>query len=54
MVSQKTKIINEQGMHMRPASVLSQALAPFESSIKILFNGNEYDAKSVMMLMAAC
>ena len=54
MVSQKTKIINEQGMHMRPASVLSQALAPFESTIKILFNGNSYDCKSVMFLMSAC
>ncbi|MBE5833161.1 MAG: HPr family phosphocarrier protein [Butyrivibrio sp.] len=54
MVSQKVKVINEQGMHMRPASVMSQTLTPFESSVKIGFNGNEYDAKSVMMLMAAC
>ncbi|MBR5336419.1 MAG: HPr family phosphocarrier protein [Lachnospiraceae bacterium] len=54
MVSQKITITNEQGMHMRPASVLSQAMAPFSSDVKILFNDNAYDAKSVMMLMAAC
>ena len=54
MVSQKITITNEQGMHMRPASVLSQAMMPFASDVKILFNDTAYDAKSVMMLMAAC
>ena len=54
MVSQKITVTNEQGMHMRPASVFSQAMTPFASDVKILFNGNTYDAKSVMMLMSAC
>ena len=39
---------------MRPASLLSQKATPFESSIKIMFNGNSYDCKSVMFLMTAC
>ena len=54
MVSEKVTITNEQGMHMRPASVMSQTMTPFVSNVKIVFNGNEYDAKSVMMLMTAC
>ncbi len=54
MVSQKITITNEQGLHMRPASVFSQAMTPFSSDVKIHFNGNTYDAKSVMMLMSAC
>ncbi|MBQ7424980.1 MAG: HPr family phosphocarrier protein [Lachnospiraceae bacterium] len=54
MVSQKITVTNEQGMHMRPASVFSQAMTPFASTVKINFNGNTYDAKSVMMLMSAC
>ena len=54
MVSQKITLTNEQGMHMRPASVFSQAMTPFASDVKIVFNGNTYDAKSVMMLMSAC
>ena len=54
MVSQKITVTNEQGMHMRPASVFSQAMTPFASDVKIAFNGTEYDAKSVMMLMSAC
>ncbi|WP_026508396.1 HPr family phosphocarrier protein [Butyrivibrio sp. MC2013] len=54
MVSAKLKIVNGEGLHMRPASVMSKAMTPFQSSIKIKFNGKEYDAKSVMMLMSAC
>ena len=54
MVSQKITITNEQGMHMRPASVFSQAMTPFASDVKVVFNGTAYDAKSVMMLMSAC
>ena len=54
MVSQVVKVTNEQGMHMRPASVFSQAMTPFASDVKVVFNGTAYDAKSVMMLMSAC
>ena len=54
MVSEKVILTNEQGMHMRPASIMSQTVTPFTSSVKVIFNGNTYDAKSVMMLMSAC
>jgi phosphocarrier protein len=54
MVSQKITITNEQGMHMRPASVFSQAMTPFDCDVKVVFNGTAFDAKSVMMLMSAC
>ncbi|SFH74931.1 phosphocarrier protein [Pseudobutyrivibrio sp. OR37] len=54
MVSKIVKVTNEQGMHMRPATVFSAAVTPFDADVKIKFNGNEYDGKSVMMLMAAC
>ena len=54
MVSQKVKVTNEQGLHMRPATLFSAAVTPFDSEVKINFNGNSYDGKSVMMLMAAC
>ena len=54
MVSQVVKVTNEQGMHMRPASLFSQTMTPFASDVKIVFNDTTYDAKSVMMLMSAC
>jgi len=54
MVSKMVKVTNEQGLHMRPATLFSAAVTPFESDVKVKFNGNEFDGKSVMMLMAAC
>jgi phosphocarrier protein len=53
MVSKEITIKNEQGMHMRPASLLSQMAAKYESSVKIMFSGKEIDCKSLMFLMAA-
>lgn len=54
MVSQKLTVKNEQGLHMRPAGVLSKAMAAFEASASVKFNNASYDAKSIMMLMTAC
>ncbi len=54
MVSTTLKIVNEQGMHMRPASLMSQEMTKYTCDVKIKFNGNEYDVKSVMSLMTAC
>ncbi|WP_026503920.1 HPr family phosphocarrier protein [Butyrivibrio sp. NC3005] len=54
MVSEKVTVVNAEGMHMRPASLLSQTLTPFTADVKVVFNGTEFDAKSVMMLMSAC
>ena len=54
MVSKKIKIIDEQGLHMRPATVFSQTMAGFKSNIQVKHNEKSYDAKSVMMLMTAC
>ena len=54
MVSQKITVTNEQGLHMRPATVFSAAVTPYDSDVKVIFNGTAYDGKSVMMLMSAC
>lgn len=54
MLSKKIKVIDEQGLHMRPATIFSQKMAGFKSSVQIKYNGKSYDAKSVMMLMTAC
>ena len=54
MVSKTVKIVNEQGMHMRPATVFSQEMMHFTAEVNLNFNGSKYDGKSVMMLMAAC
>lgn len=54
MVSANVKVINPQGMHMRPAQVFVSAMARYKSDVTILFNGKTINAKSIMNLMAAC
>ena len=39
---------------MRPASVFSTAMGKYPCSVNIKFNGNNYNAKSTLNLIAAC
>ena len=54
MVSEKLKVTNSQGFHMRPATLFVNEMAKFGSDVTILFNGNKVNAKSLMNLIAAC
>ena len=54
MVSVKTKVINPQGMHMRPAQVFVNEMGKFKCDVTILCGGKTINAKSIMNLMAAC
>ena len=54
MVTAKTKIVNPQGMHMRPAQLFVNTMAKYKSDVTIIFNGKSINAKSIMHLMAAC
>ena len=51
MVSAKTKVINPQGLHMRPAQVFVSAMKDMDCDVRILFNGKSIDAKSIMSVM---
>ena len=53
MVSQKTKVVNSQGFHMRPASVFVAEMAKFESNIFLVAGDKEVNAKSLMNIIAA-
>lgn len=53
MVSQKLKVVNSQGFHMRPASTFAAAMAKYSSDIKIEANNMDVNAKSVMNIIAA-
>ena len=54
MVSKNLTLKNAQGFHMRPASVFATAMSKFSSKITIKFNGNEYNGKSLLNIIAAC
>jgi len=53
MVSQKTKVVNSQGFHMRPASVFVAEMAKFENNIFLVAGDKEVNAKSLMNIIAA-
>ena len=41
MVSQTVKVINEQGLHMRPAGVFAKEMTKFKCNITIDIAGNQ-------------
>ncbi|MBN2425483.1 MAG: HPr family phosphocarrier protein [Calditrichaceae bacterium] len=55
MIEQNLKIINEHGLHARPAAQLVNVAGKFTSDIKILKDGLEVNGKSIMgvMMLAA-
>lgn len=54
MVSKIVTVVNEEGMHMRPAGLIAKAAKEYpESEIIMKVNGKEIKAKAVMQIMAA-
>ena len=54
MVSQKVTVVNEQGLHMRPAGVFAKEMTKFKSQVTLDIAGKRINAKSVMLIIAAC
>jgi phosphocarrier protein HPr len=57
MPERAVEVVNEAGIHARPAAEIVKAAAKFRSEITIVRDGMEVDAKSimgVMMLAAEC
>ena len=55
MVSKTVEVINAQGMHMRPAGILTKAAAAYkECNITMKVNGKDVNAKALMQIMSAC
>lgn len=54
MVSQKVKVINPQGLHMRPAQVFVAEMNKYDSDVTIIFGEKTINGKGIMQLMASC
>lgn len=54
MVLKQLTLTNAQGFHMRPASVFSTAMGKYSCDVTIKFNGSDYNAKSLLNIIAAC
>lgn len=53
MVQQNVKVVNPSGLHLRPASILSQIASKCKSEIKLVKEEKSVNPKSVLVLMAA-
>ena len=53
MVSKKYTIKNEEGLHARPASDFCKAAGKFKSDITLIKDGEEFEAKSILMVLCA-
>ena len=53
MLQRGYKVIDETGIHARPAATLAKTAAPFKSSIILVAGEKRLQAKSVLNLMSA-
>lgn len=54
LMNKKTvKIVNQSGLHARPASVFVQQASKFKSHIEILHQGRIFNAKSIMAILSS-
>ena len=54
MVSQKVKVKNPTGLHLRPAGVLCKEAMKYKSVTTFTFRENTANAKSVLSVLGAC
>ena len=54
MVSQKIKIMNPTGLHLRPAGNLCKEAMKFKSLITFEYRNNVANARSVLSVLGAC
>lgn len=51
MVRVKYTIKNEEGLHARPASDFCKTASRFKSKIRVIKDDEEYEAKSMLMVL---
>lgn len=54
MVSAKVTVVDDTGLHMKPAAILCKKAVKFKSKIQIKNETGIYNAKSVISVLGAC
>ncbi len=54
MVSQKVRITNPTGLHLRPAGILCREAMQFQCSVHFVCGTTTANAKSVLSVLGAC
>lgn len=52
MASQELRIIDESGIHARPATHLVQSMSKYNNDIQLEYNNKSVNAKSIMGIMS--
>ena len=52
MYIEKATLLNETGLHARPASLFVKEASKFESDVKVMLDGKEFNAKSKMGVLS--
>lgn len=52
MVERQIVLLNDTGLHARPASMIVKEATKYDSEIKIIKNEKEYNAKSIMNILS--
>ena len=52
MYEAEVVIMNEQGLHARPASIVARKASKFTSHITIVKDGKEFNAKSIINILS--
>lgn len=52
MTSKEVNIINDLGIHARPASLFVTTATKFNSDISVIYNDKKVDAKSILNVLA--
>ncbi len=52
MIKKDVKVGNEQGLHARPCRMISQIAMSYQCDIKLIKDGYEVNAKSIMGLLS--
>lgn len=52
MIEKKVIVKNETGLHARPAGLIVREASKFKSTIALIKDSKEYNAKSIMSVMS--
>lgn len=52
MYEAEVVIMNEQGLHARPASIVARKASKFTSHITLIKDGKEFNAKSIINILS--
>jgi len=51
MIVKIYELRNKQGMHVRPAGMIADVVSKYNSDVKIVYNKEEVDARSVVSIL---